>query len=74
MTWAEAAANVTCPIATAGHESRAERDDGFYHACEQSETAVLELATAPPPALGLPPGNDYAWILGQFALSTALTS
>jgi Ankyrin repeats (many copies)/Ankyrin repeats (3 copies) len=181
----EAAANVTCPIASAGHESRAEREDAFYHACEQSDTAVLErlyepgfesminhkldfeevegvrwflergadvnadfclhhaicrgrgltiitmlldagadvnrpwdrwdrgrrplalaarcghlaayellesrgasaeldsvdaavlavargesveLPTAPPPALGIPPGNDYGWILGQFAL------
>ena len=26
------------------------------------------LPTAPPPALGLPAGDDYGWILGQFAL------
>jgi ankyrin repeat protein len=28
----------------------------------------VELPKAPPPALGLPRGNDYGWILGQFAL------
>jgi ankyrin repeat protein len=28
----------------------------------------VTLPKAPPPALGLPPGDDYGWILGQFAL------
>ena len=28
----------------------------------------VELPRAPAPALGIPPGNDYGWILGQFAL------
>jgi ankyrin repeat protein len=28
----------------------------------------VELPDAPPPALGIPSGNDYGWILGQFAL------
>lgn len=40
------------------------------------DTAVLAIArgqsvhlpVAPPPAKGIPPGTDYGWILGQFAL------
>jgi Ankyrin repeats (many copies) len=28
----------------------------------------VRLPTAPPPALGMPSGDDYGWILGQFAL------
>lgn len=28
----------------------------------------VQLPTAPPPALGNPPGEDYGWVLGQFAL------
>ena len=28
----------------------------------------VQLPKAPPPALGLPSGDDYGWILGQFAL------
>jgi ankyrin repeat protein len=28
----------------------------------------VRLPTAPPPGLGNPPGEDYGWILGQFAL------
>jgi len=43
---------------------------------DQVDAAVLAVARgesiglpkAPPPALGNPPGDDYGWILGQFAL------
>ncbi|HEV8652279.1 MAG TPA: ankyrin repeat domain-containing protein [Actinomycetes bacterium] len=28
---------------------------------------AVRLPTAPPPALGLPAGSDYGWVLGQFA-------
>jgi hypothetical protein len=40
--------------------------DAAVLAVARGESAVLP--KAPPPALGLPRGDDYGWILGQFAL------
>jgi ankyrin repeat protein len=40
--------------------------DAAVLAVARGESVVLP--TAPPPALGIPPGTGYGWILGQFAL------
>jgi ankyrin repeat protein len=50
------------------HGATAELDpvDAAVLAVARGES--VELPDAPPPALGIQSGNDYGWILGQFAL------
>jgi hypothetical protein len=53
-------------LAARGATAHLDPVDQAVLAVARGESA--RLPTAPPPALGLPAGDDYGWILGQFAL------
>ncbi|WP_232376336.1 ankyrin repeat domain-containing protein [Amycolatopsis aidingensis] len=53
-------------IAARGGTAELDPVDAAVLAVARGES--VRLPTAPPPALGNPPGEDYGWILGQFAV------
>jgi hypothetical protein len=53
-------------LASRGATAQLDRVDAAVLAVARGES--VRLPTAPPPALGNPCGDDYGWILGQFAL------
>jgi len=53
-------------LAARGASAELDAVDAAVLAVARGESVALP--SAPPPALGMPPGDDYGWILGQFAL------
>jgi len=53
-------------LASRGATAEVDRVDAAVLAVARGES--VRLPNAPPPSLGNPPGNDFRWILGQFAL------
>ncbi len=53
-------------LETVGASAELDEVDAAVLAVARGES--VQLPRAPAPALGIPPGDDYVWILGQFAL------